>query len=204
MALVDCRVLKLRAAFLLAARPCSQARSEGRRSGESIMRALFLLCVALLAMGSSGYAQDQSLRGVYAPPGCDASSPRSPARRLRRPGLWRAIGNGPRVTIVGKAAEGQRSRATSALPRSRIGQAMGRRSSTAIAPLSTSTTIASSRSWTRRDSALSRISAASLAVAEAISQLFPQRASSRQAWSRRSSRPSLIFCQLGWAMIDHP
>jgi hypothetical protein len=69
-----------------------------------MMRALILFWVTLLAMGSSGYAQDQ-LRGVYAPPGLPpaAKSGKSSFTGLE-PG---AIGNGPRVTIVGKAAEGQ-------------------------------------------------------------------------------------------------
>ena len=71
-----------------------------------MMRALVLFCVALLAMGSSGYAQDQ-LRGVYAPPGCGASVPQSPASRAASALDSGAIGNGPRVTIVGRATEGQ-------------------------------------------------------------------------------------------------
>jgi hypothetical protein len=68
------------------------------------MRAL-VLCVALLAMGSSGYAQDQ-LKGVYNPPGWAPPAGKSgkPAAAALDSG---AIGNGPRVTIVGKAAEGQ-------------------------------------------------------------------------------------------------
>jgi hypothetical protein len=69
------------------------------------MRALVLFCVTLLAMASSGYAQDQ-LKGVYAPPGLPppAKSGKSAPTSGMEPG---AIGNGPRVTIVGKAAEGQ-------------------------------------------------------------------------------------------------
>jgi hypothetical protein len=69
-------------------------------------RALFLFCVTLLAMGSLGYAQDQTLRGVYGPPG-STPPPAKPGKSGSSgldPG---AIGNGPRVTIVGKAAEGQ-------------------------------------------------------------------------------------------------
>jgi hypothetical protein len=70
-----------------------------------MMRALILFCVTLLAMGSSSYAQDQ-LRGVYAPPGWAPPAGKSgkPAAAALDSG---AIGNGPRVTIVGGAAEGQ-------------------------------------------------------------------------------------------------
>ncbi len=69
-----------------------------------MMRALFLFCVALLAMGSSGYAQDQ-LKGVSTPPGVSPPAAKSgkPATSAFDSG---AIGNGPRVTIVGGAAEG--------------------------------------------------------------------------------------------------
>jgi hypothetical protein len=69
------------------------------------MRALVLFCVAVLAMGSSGYAQDQ-LKGVYGPPGSTPPPGKSgkPASSALDTG---AIGNGPRVTIVGRAAEGQ-------------------------------------------------------------------------------------------------
>jgi hypothetical protein len=70
------------------------------------MRALVLSCVALLGMGSLGFAQDQTLRGVYGPPGSTAPPAKSgkPASSGLDSG---AIGNGPRVTIVGKATEGQ-------------------------------------------------------------------------------------------------
>jgi hypothetical protein len=69
------------------------------------MRALVLFCVAVLAMGTSGYAQDQ-LKGVYGPPGSTPPAGKSgkPASSALDTG---AIGNGPRVTIVGRAAEGQ-------------------------------------------------------------------------------------------------
>ncbi|HEY6518490.1 MAG TPA: hypothetical protein VIZ19_03870 [Roseiarcus sp.] len=68
------------------------------------MRAPFLFCVALLAMGPSGHAQDQ-LKGVYNPPGWAPSAAKSgkPAASALDSG---AIGNGPRITIVGGAAEG--------------------------------------------------------------------------------------------------
>jgi hypothetical protein len=71
-----------------------------------MMRTLVLFCViTLLAMGSSGYAQDQ-LKGVYNPPGWAPPVGKSgkPAASALDSG---AIGNGPRVTIVGGAAEGQ-------------------------------------------------------------------------------------------------
>jgi hypothetical protein len=68
------------------------------------MRALFVLCVALLATGSAGFAQDQ-LRGVYGPPGL---TPSTPSGKSGFSGLDSgAIGNGPRVTIGGKVTEGQ-------------------------------------------------------------------------------------------------
>jgi hypothetical protein len=68
------------------------------------MRAFVLFCVALLAMGSSSHAQDQ-LKGVYEPPGWSAPAAKSgkPAASALDSG---AIGNGPRVVIVGGAAEG--------------------------------------------------------------------------------------------------
>jgi hypothetical protein len=69
------------------------------------MRALILSCVALLAMGYSGYAQDQ-LRGVYGPPG--STPPPSKSSKPATSALdLGAVGNGPRVTIAGKATEGQ-------------------------------------------------------------------------------------------------
>ena len=68
------------------------------------MRPLVLFCVALLGMGSLAYPQDQTLRGVYGPPGMTSSTPSaSPGA----PGLG-AIGTGPRVTISGEAVQGQR------------------------------------------------------------------------------------------------
>jgi hypothetical protein len=69
------------------------------------MRALFLFCVPLLALGSSGYAQDQ-LRGVYGPPG--STPPPAKSGKSSFSGLDSgAIGNGPRVTILGGATQGQ-------------------------------------------------------------------------------------------------
>ena len=69
------------------------------------MRALLLFCVALMATESFGYAQDQTLRGVYGPPG--AAPPAKSGKATAAPDYGGAIGNGPRVTIVGGAAEGQ-------------------------------------------------------------------------------------------------
>jgi hypothetical protein len=70
-----------------------------------MMRALVLFCFVLLTTGSSGYAQDQ-LKGVYGPPGSTplSAKPGKSGFSGLDPG---AIGNGPRVTIVGRAAEGQ-------------------------------------------------------------------------------------------------
>ena len=70
------------------------------------MRALFLLCLALLATGYSCYAQDQPLRGVYPPPGW-TPPPAKSGKATAAPDYGEAIGAGPRVTIVGKAVEGQ-------------------------------------------------------------------------------------------------
>jgi hypothetical protein len=70
------------------------------------MRALFLFCVALMATGSLGYAQDQTLRGVYPPPGT-APPPAKSGKATAAPDYGGPIGVGPRVTIVGKAVEGQ-------------------------------------------------------------------------------------------------
>jgi hypothetical protein len=69
------------------------------------MRALVLSCVALLAMGSFGYAQDQ-LRGVYGPPGLTPPA-KSGKSTLSSPNDGGAVGNGPRVTIVGEPTRGQ-------------------------------------------------------------------------------------------------
>jgi hypothetical protein len=68
------------------------------------MRTLFLFCVALMATGSLGHAQDQPLRGVYAPPGW--TPPPSKSGKASAAPVGGAIGNGPRVTIAGRATEG--------------------------------------------------------------------------------------------------
>ncbi len=72
------------------------------------MRALVLSCLALLASGSLGYAQDQpgTLRGVFAPPGLPPSSLKSGKSTLATPDNG-AVGSGPRVTISGEATQGQ-------------------------------------------------------------------------------------------------
>jgi hypothetical protein len=69
------------------------------------MRALVLSCGALLAMGSFGDAQDQTLRGVYGPPGL---TPPAASRKstLSTPD-YGAVGAGPRVTISGEPTQGQ-------------------------------------------------------------------------------------------------
>jgi hypothetical protein len=77
---------------------------RGPRSG-GIMRPLVLSCVALLGMGSLAYAQDQTLRGVFAPPGLPSAS-KSGKSTLGATDSG-AIGAGPRVTIFGQAAQGQ-------------------------------------------------------------------------------------------------
>jgi len=72
------------------------------------MRPIVLFSVALFGMGSLAYAQDQTLRGVYAPPGMSSTpSTRSGGSTFGAPEFG-AIGTGPRVTIVGEAVRGQR------------------------------------------------------------------------------------------------
>ena len=69
------------------------------------MRTLFLFCVALVATVSFAHAQE-GLRGVYAPPGW-SPPPSKSGKATAAPTYGQAIGVGPRVTIVGKAVEGQ-------------------------------------------------------------------------------------------------
>lgn len=81
---------------------------DRRVAAENVMRPLVLFCVALLGMESLAYAQDQTLRGVYAPPGMGMTpSAPSGASTFAAPELG-AIGVGPRVTISGEAIRGQR------------------------------------------------------------------------------------------------
>jgi hypothetical protein len=70
------------------------------------MRALFLVWVALMATASSGHAQDQGLRGVYAPPGWTPPAAKS-GKATAAPDYGGPIGVGPNITIVGRAVEGQ-------------------------------------------------------------------------------------------------
>ncbi len=118
---------------------------------EVIMRALILSCVALLGLGSLCCAQDQSggLRGVFAPPGSTPPPPPRPASQLPRPRTMAPSATVRASRSLGTQPKGRRSQTTSLLRQSRIGPAMGRRQSTAVAPLSTSATIALSKSWTR-------------------------------------------------------
>jgi hypothetical protein len=69
------------------------------------MRALVLFCV-FMATASLGYAQDQPLRGVFGPPGA-APLPTKSGKAAGAPDYGMAIGTGPRITIVGRAVEGQ-------------------------------------------------------------------------------------------------
>ncbi len=70
------------------------------------MRAFAMSFVALMGMASLGFAQDQTLRGVYGPPGAAL-----PAAKSGKPATSvldsSAIGVGPRITIPGGAAQGQ-------------------------------------------------------------------------------------------------
>ena len=79
----------------------------GIAKGKSIMRALAVSFVVLMGTASLGLAQDQTLRGVFPPPGAaplGATKSGTPAT-----GALSAspIGVGPRVTIQGGAVEGQ-------------------------------------------------------------------------------------------------
>ncbi len=69
------------------------------------MRPLVVSCVALLAMGSVGYAQDQTLRGVFGPPGSPSAA--KPGKSTSAVPDYGAVGAGPRVTIVGNPTQGQ-------------------------------------------------------------------------------------------------
>jgi hypothetical protein len=69
------------------------------------MRALVLSLAALLAMGSLAYAQDQTLRGVYGPPGLPAPTKSVGKSTLSSPN-YDAVGTGPRVTIPGEVTQG--------------------------------------------------------------------------------------------------
>jgi len=70
------------------------------------MRALAMSFVVLIGTASLGLAQDETLRGVFPPPGAVPPAARSgaPAAGALSAG---PIGVGPRVTIFGKAIEGQ-------------------------------------------------------------------------------------------------
>jgi hypothetical protein len=70
------------------------------------MRAIVLSCVALLGAASLGYAQDQTLRGVYAPPGLPPPAKSVGKSTLSNPD-FEAVGTGPRVTISQEATRGQ-------------------------------------------------------------------------------------------------
>ncbi len=70
------------------------------------MRALILSCVVLCGAGFLAHAQDQTLRGVFAPPGAAAPASKSGTSTLSAPDFG-AIGSGPRVTIFGAATQGQ-------------------------------------------------------------------------------------------------
>jgi hypothetical protein len=70
------------------------------------MRAIVLSCVALLGAASLGYAQDQTLRGVYAPPGLSPPAKSVGKSTLSTPDFG-AVGTGPRVTISQEATRGQ-------------------------------------------------------------------------------------------------
>ena len=122
-------------------------RSEGPLSGEHHARTCCFLC-RLIGGRLFGFAQDHAARRLR-PSRLGARPPPSPASRASP-----ARTMGPSATVRASRSSARRLkvrcfRATSPRPRSRIGPAMGRRSSTAIAPSSTSATTASSRSRTR-------------------------------------------------------
>jgi hypothetical protein len=63
--------------------------------------------VALMGTASLGFAQDQTLRGVFGPPGATAPAARKSGAPAAGSLSSSPLGVGPRVTIVGKAVEGQ-------------------------------------------------------------------------------------------------
>ena len=69
------------------------------------MRALVLSFAALIAMGLPGYAQDQTLSGVYAPPGATPPAAKSGKSSYTAPD-YAPVGGYPRVTISGRASRG--------------------------------------------------------------------------------------------------
>ena len=71
------------------------------------MRALAVSFVALMGTASLGFAQDQTLRGVYGPPGATPPAAAKSGKPAAAALGSEAIGVGPRVTIVGRAVEGQ-------------------------------------------------------------------------------------------------
>ena len=71
------------------------------------MRALAMSFVALMGTASLGFAQDQSLRGVFAPPGAAPLGARKSGTPATGALSSSPIGVGPRVTIQGGAVEGQ-------------------------------------------------------------------------------------------------
>jgi hypothetical protein len=71
------------------------------------MRALAMSFVALMGTASLGLAQDQTLRGVFPPPGATPPAAAKSGKPAAAALSASPIGVGPRVTIVGKATEGQ-------------------------------------------------------------------------------------------------
>ena len=71
------------------------------------MRALAMSFVALMGTASLGFAQDQTLRGVFGPPGATPPAARKSGAPAAGALSSSPLGVGPRVTIVGKAVEGQ-------------------------------------------------------------------------------------------------
>ena len=71
------------------------------------MRAFAVSFVALMGTVSLGFAQDQTLRGVYGPPG--AAPPGAAKSGTPATGALGSspIGVGPRITIPGGAVQGQ-------------------------------------------------------------------------------------------------
>jgi hypothetical protein len=70
------------------------------------MRAFVLSCFAVLATASAGLAQDQTLRGVYPPPGAAPSATKPGKSTFSAPDNG-AVGTGPRVTISQDPSRGQ-------------------------------------------------------------------------------------------------
>ena len=106
-------------------------------SARQLVRAVHAAAQAAgIGMGTAGFAQD-TLRGVYQPPGPTWPTAAEPAnQRLEAPN-YGPLDGGPVVTVPGRSVRARNFLTMSVRPRSRIDLAMAPRSSTPTALLST-------------------------------------------------------------------